>query len=118
MKVLQVTAKTVEKAIEQGLKELGKSQEDVDIKILDEGGFFKKAKIELIYEGDDNDKEESLEDIEKNSQEDKKEEKKKIKEIIKEKEDIDDNLMRVCSKDIAAELLEMTFGSKVDIQEW
>ena len=26
--------------------------------------------------------------------------------------------MRVCSKDIAAELLEMTFGSGVDIQEW
>ena len=26
--------------------------------------------------------------------------------------------LRVCSKDIAAELLEMTFGSKVDIQEW
>lgn len=34
------------------------------------------------------------------------------------KEDAEDNLMRVCSKDIAAELLEMTFGSKVDIQEW
>ena len=33
-------------------------------------------------------------------------------------EDAEDNLMRVCSKDIAAELLEMAFGSKVDIQEW
>jgi len=26
--------------------------------------------------------------------------------------------MRVRSKDIAAELLEMTFGSEVDMQEW
>lgn len=34
------------------------------------------------------------------------------------KEDVEDNLMRVCSKDIAVELLEMTFGSEVDMQEW
>ena len=34
------------------------------------------------------------------------------------KEDAEDNLMRVCSKDIAAELLEMTFGSGTDMQEW
>ena len=34
------------------------------------------------------------------------------------KEDAEDNLMRVCSKDIAAELLEMTFGSGADLQEW
>ncbi len=34
------------------------------------------------------------------------------------KEDVEDNLMRVCSKDIAAELLEMTFGSEVKMQEW
>lgn len=33
------------------------------------------------------------------------------------KEDVEDNLMRVCSKDIAAELLEMTFGSETDMQE-
>lgn len=34
------------------------------------------------------------------------------------KEDSEDNLMRVCSKDIAAELLEMTFGSEAELQEW
>ena len=34
------------------------------------------------------------------------------------KEDIEDNLMRVCSKDIAAELLEMTFGNGKDMQYW
>ena len=34
------------------------------------------------------------------------------------KEDAEDNLMRVCSKEIAAELLEMTFGSEVEMQEW
>lgn len=34
------------------------------------------------------------------------------------KEDAEDNLMRVCGKDFAAELLEMTFGSKADMKEW
>ena len=34
------------------------------------------------------------------------------------KEDAEDNLMRVCSKDIATELLEMTFGSEAELQEW
>jgi hypothetical protein len=34
------------------------------------------------------------------------------------KEDAEDNLMRVCSKEIAAELLEMTFRSGNNMQEW
>ena len=34
------------------------------------------------------------------------------------KEDAADNLMRVCSKDIAAEHLAMTFCSKTELQEW
>ena len=34
------------------------------------------------------------------------------------KEDAEDNLMRVCSKEIASELLEMTFGSEDAMQEW
>ena len=34
------------------------------------------------------------------------------------KEDAEDNLMRVCSKEIAAELLEMTFGDETKMWEW
>ena len=34
------------------------------------------------------------------------------------KEDAEDNLMRVFSKDISAELLEMTFVSEIELQEW
>ncbi len=34
------------------------------------------------------------------------------------KEDADDNLMRVCSKDIASELLELTFGAGAGMQKW
>lgn len=50
MKSYEFSAKTVEKAIEMGLAELGKRQEDVDIKILSEGGFLKKAKIVINVE--------------------------------------------------------------------
>lgn len=44
------TGKNVEIAIKNGLLELGKSREDVDIKILETGGLFKKAKVILSYE--------------------------------------------------------------------
>ncbi len=49
MKV-EFTAKSVALAIEKGLKELSKKIEEVDVKIIEEGGFFKKAKVELVFE--------------------------------------------------------------------
>lgn len=42
--------KNVNIAIEDGLRTLGLNREDVDIKILETGGLFKKAKVCLIYE--------------------------------------------------------------------
>lgn len=50
MKSYEFQAKTVEKAIEKGLNELGKSKLDVDIKILENGGLFKKAKVLICFE--------------------------------------------------------------------
>jgi len=50
------TGKNVDVAITNGLNVIGKNREDVDIKILEQGGLFKKAKVALIYE-----KEESVE---------------------------------------------------------
>lgn len=50
MKKIEITAKNVQKAIELGLKELNATQDQVDIKIIEEGGFFKKAKVELILD--------------------------------------------------------------------
>ena len=60
MKIYEFTAKTVEKAIELGLKELNKKQEEVDIKIVDGGGFFKKAKIQILVEEDEETSKETL----------------------------------------------------------
>jgi spoIIIJ-associated protein len=45
MREIEATGKTIEKAIENGLKELNTTMENVDIKILSEGGMFSKAKV-------------------------------------------------------------------------
>lgn len=50
MKSYAFTAKSVERAIQEGLKTLGTNQEDVDIKIISEGGFLKKAKVVINVE--------------------------------------------------------------------
>ena len=42
--------KNVDIAIEDGIRVLGLNREDVDIKILETGGLFKKAKVCLMYE--------------------------------------------------------------------
>ena len=42
--------KNVDIAISEGLRYLGLNREDVDIKILETGGLFKKAKVCLLYE--------------------------------------------------------------------
>ena len=50
MKELEIVAKNVEAAIQQGLMQLGKEREDVNIRIISAGGMFKKAKVVLEYE--------------------------------------------------------------------
>lgn len=47
------TGKNVDIAITNGLNIIGKNREDVDIKILEQGGLFKKAKVILVYEKED-----------------------------------------------------------------
>lgn len=50
MKKIRVSAKSVEKAIAEGLKELNATQDEVDIKIIDGGGLLKKAVVELTLD--------------------------------------------------------------------
>lgn len=56
---LEVTGKNVEIAIQNGLLECGMKREDVDVKVLDEGSLFKKAKVILSW----GEKEEKVEEI-------------------------------------------------------
>lgn len=65
MKKYEYTGKNVEEAIRNGLKELNKSQEDVDIKIISNGGLFKKAKVEILVEEPELNVEEIADNLEK-----------------------------------------------------
>lgn len=47
---IEVVGKNVEQAIENGLAELKLTREDVEIKIIDAGGFFRKAKVQLTVD--------------------------------------------------------------------
>ncbi len=97
MKKIRVSAKNVQKAIEEGLKALNATQEEVDIKIIDEGGLFKKATVELLLdkEVEERQKEEELkqtakEEVEvKEKQEEKPKPEKKAKkaETLEEKKE-------------------------------
>ena len=46
---LEATGKSVEIAIQNGLLECGMKREDVNVKVLEEGGLFKKAKVFLSW---------------------------------------------------------------------
>lgn len=50
MEKFEFTGKNLDQAISLGLKELNKKREDVDIKIISQGGLFSKAKIEIIVD--------------------------------------------------------------------
>lgn len=102
------TGKNIEKAIENALLELKAPREDVDIKIISEGGLFKKAKVvvsisedsrekyekrderrkalleeETVAEKENERQENILKDVEKEIKETQKEEKKAEKAIEK-----------------------------------
>lgn len=99
MKKIRVSAKNVQKAIEEGLRELNASQEEVDIKIIDEGGLFKKATVELTLdkevEEQRNKEENKEENLKLETKKDKKDsevtssknEKEEVKETLKLKEE-------------------------------
>ncbi|MCM1367869.1 MAG: Jag N-terminal domain-containing protein [Roseburia sp.] len=47
---IEVTAKKVDDAINQGLKQLGADLDDVKVEVLESGGLFRKAKVRLTLE--------------------------------------------------------------------
>ena len=65
MRSCEGTGKTIEQAIENALFELKASREDVDIKILSQGGFLKKAKVLVTISPDAVEKYEKREQLKK-----------------------------------------------------
>ncbi len=47
MRSIETVGKSIEEAVEQGLKELQLTKADVDIKIISKGGWFSKAKVRI-----------------------------------------------------------------------
>ncbi len=60
MRTIEVTATSVEKAIEKGLIMLGAEKENVSVKVLNNGSMLTKAKIEMTIFANDEEKEEFL----------------------------------------------------------
>ena len=60
MRTIEVTATSVEKAIEKGLMMLGASQDDVSVKVVNNGSMLTKAKIEMTVFASAEEKEEYL----------------------------------------------------------
>ena len=81
--------KNIEKAIENALLELKAPREDVDIKILSEGGLFKKAKVLVTISDDAKDKYIKKEEKRKAASQVKEEKKEEKKEEVKEKKQED-----------------------------
>ncbi len=104
---VEAVGKTIEKAIENALLELKAPREDVDIKILSEGGIFKKAKVLVSISEDALPKyqkhkkfvEEEKEQEEEIVKETQKEEKKILKEESKEEKKAEKEKIKTAKKE-------------------
>ena len=47
MRNIEVTAKTVDQAVEKGLQMLGVNKDDIEVKVISEGSMLKKAVVEI-----------------------------------------------------------------------
>ena len=79
---VEATGRNIEQAIENALFELKAPREDVDIKIISEGGLFKKAKVVVSISEDA---------IEKYEKREKEREKESLKKIEDDEDDDDDD---------------------------
>ena len=104
---VEAVGKTIEKAIENALLELKAPREDVDIKILSEGGIFKKAKVLVSisedalpkYEKHKKFVKEEQEQEKEVSEEAKKETKKIVKEELKEEKKEEKEKIKIAKKE-------------------
>lgn len=98
---VEATGKNIEQAIENALFELKAPRDDVDIKILTEGGLFKKAKVVVSISEDAIDK---YQKREKAKKEEIKAEEKEVKEVRKvEKKEAKAEVKKEKKEEIKAE---------------
>jgi len=87
---LEATGKSVEIAIQNGLLECGMKREEVNVKVVDVGGLFKKAKVILSWgeEQQEEVKEETVEIQETEQETEIQEEKTEIEEVVEVQEEV------------------------------
>lgn len=68
MRNIEVSAKSVDLAIEKGLQMLGVEREDVEVKIINEGSMLKKAVVEIYTFANAEEKEEYLKNNKKSEE--------------------------------------------------
>jgi len=112
-KSVEVSAKSIDKAIEDALNQLGASYDEVDVEILQEAGFLKKAKVLVTLKKDEEPKKVEVKEEKKIVKEEKKVEKKIEKKEVKEKpqavsvkKDVNSDKFKICT-DFVKELMEL-----------
>ncbi len=88
MKQVETTAKKLDDAIQEGLKILGVSFAEVNVEVLDQGGFFRKAKVRLTVEGGEDEKPEVKPEVKPEPKKEEKSEKLEKKEKHEEKREV------------------------------
>ncbi len=68
MRNIEVSAKTVDQAVEKGLQMLGLKRDDVEVKVVFEGSMLKKAVVEIYTFADDNERQEYLKNNKKKAE--------------------------------------------------
>ncbi len=103
---VEATGKNIEQAISNALFELKAVREDVDIKILEEGGLFKKAKVLVSI---------SPEEVEKYQKREQLKNDKEVSSIVPSKEDLEQETVSV--EDDKDEVEVISSNQKTDKQE-
>jgi len=68
MRNIEVTAKTVDQAIDKGMQMLGVNREDIEVKVINEGSMLKKAVVEIYTFATPEEREEYLKNNKENKQ--------------------------------------------------
>lgn len=114
---IEATGKSVEIAIQNGLLECGMKREDVNVKVVEEGGLFKKAKVILTW-GEEKVEEvqpkleetqevEKLEEVAEQTEEKEIQPEEKVEEVIKPKRIVDSTRIQEKGKEFLLGLSKM-----------
>ena len=90
--------KNIEQAINNALLELKASREDVDIKIIEEGGFFKKAKVLVSISEDAIEKYQKKEQLKQEEVQEQKQEPKQKEPVYTKEQDVEEPVDIIESK--------------------